>query len=235
MPRDSFTSGRANRVWPFAGLEDKAGTFSVFVRVSRSQRGFLHSRSSCWQTKEARHYAVISRFLWWPTAVQGFLAGKYVRVSVLLDSAQVEYRDPSTFFGRSVLRWVATLCQRVDPEVYRVVTPSLIQLEQSFHRFQAILRFTSHRCSPTVFPLCKKFDRFRVQRYVNNKFFVDEYAPLWCTFKWCISWLDFYTRDWRIQCTVRSFFLNAVNDNELRVTYSWNKDETIILNNLTNT
>lgn len=84
------------------------------------------------------------------------------------------------------------LCARESIRKY--IESSLIQLEQSFHRFQAILRFTSHRCSPTVFPLYKKFDRFRVQRYVNNKFFVDEYAPLWCTFKWCIGWLFLYSR-----------------------------------------
>lgn len=108
---------------------------------------------------------------------------------LLLDSAQVEYRDPSTFFKECFDEW--PLCTRESIRKY--IDSSSLGHPMSFHRFQGILAFFTPMFVDCIY-ICKKCDGFRVQRYVNNNFSADEYAPLWCRFKWRIDCLFLYSR-----------------------------------------
>lgn len=74
-----------------------------------------------------------------------------------------------------------------------ISTPPLSVIQRLFTDSRAFFP-SSHRCSVDCIYICKKCDGFRVQRYVNNNFFADEYAPLWCRFKWRIDCLFLYSR-----------------------------------------
>lgn len=129
---------------------------------------------------------------------------------LLLDSAQVEYRDPSTFFKECFDEW--PLCTREPIRKYIelwLLLLSIIQRERLFTDSRAFLASASLCSSWTVFLYAKSVTDFAC----NDTWTIN--SSLMNTRLYDAGLNDasvgyFYTRDWRIYVTVKSFILNSL-------------------------